>query len=122
MLHHDLTDGLRRNLALALAFQLTHNLGDHLLNTLGLDGALAQRDLHRSHELVAIKGNTAAVALDDGQFAQLHAFEGRDAEIAGQTNAAAADHSQLLGRPRVSHLRIEATATRATHAAANPQL
>src|SRR6185437_4742103 len=40
MLHHDLADRLRRNLALALAFQLAHDLGDHLLDALRLNGPL----------------------------------------------------------------------------------
>src|SRR6185312_13754319 len=121
MLHHDFADRFRRNLALALAFQFAHDFRDHLLDALRLDRSLAQRYLHGTHELVAIKGNAAAVALYDGQFAQLHAFEGREAEIAGQANTAAADHSRIFGRPRVLHLRIEAAATRATHAAPNPQ-
>ena len=111
----DLSDRLRRNLALTLALQLAYDLGDHLLDALGLNRPLAQRNLHRPHELVAIERNAATVALYDGQFAQLHALEGRETEIAGQTNAAAADHGRIFGRPRVFHLRIEAAATRATH-------
>ncbi len=115
MLHHRLADRLRGDFALALALELAHDLGHHLLDALGLDRALAQRDLHRAHQLVAVERHAAAVALDHGQLAQLHALEGGEAEIAGQADAAAADHRQILGRPRVLHLRVEASATRATH-------
>ena len=68
--------------------------GDHLLDTLRLDRTFAQRDLHRAHQLVAIERHASAVALDHDQFAQLHALERGEAEIAGQANAAAADHGR----------------------------
>src|SRR5205085_7582931 len=113
--HHALADGLRRHFALAEAFQLLHDLGDGLLDALGLDIALAQRDLDRARELVAVERQTAAVALDHGEFAQLHALERREAELTGEAHAAAPDRGRILGRPRVLHLRVEATALRATH-------
>src|SRR6185437_7400905 len=113
--HHRLPDRLRGDFAFTLALQLAHDLRHHLLDALGLDGALAQRDLHRAQQLVTVEGRAPPVALDDGELAQLHALEGGEAEITGETDAAAAYHRRILGRPRVLHLRIEATATRATH-------
>ena len=115
MLHHHLADGLGRDLALAEAFELAHDLGDHLLDPLRIDIALAQRDLDRAHQLVAVERHAAAVALDHREFAQLHALEGGEAEIAGQADAAAADRGGILGRPRVLHLGIEAAAARTAH-------
>src|SRR5215475_8095435 len=55
MLHHDLTDRLRGNLRLAAALELAHDGGYHLLDPLRIDGALAQGDLHRAHQLVAVE-------------------------------------------------------------------
>src|SRR5262245_8504941 len=91
MLHDDLADRFRRNFALALALQLTNGLRDHLLDTLRLNRALAQRDLHRPHQLVAVERHAPAVALDHGQLAQLNPLESCETEIARQTDAAAAD-------------------------------
>ena len=70
--------------ALAEAFQFAHDLRDHLVDPLRLDRALAQRDLHRAQQLVAVERHAPAVALDDDQFAQLHPLESGEAEIAGR--------------------------------------
>src|SRR5262249_22682128 len=115
VLHHHLADGLRRNLALALAFELAHDLGNELVDPLRLDRALAQRDLHRAQELVTVERHATAVALDHGQFAQLHALEGGETEIAGETHAPTADDRGVLGRPRVLDLGVEAGAVRTAH-------
>src|SRR5436190_3112958 len=116
MLHHDLADRLRGDFALAAAFQLPHDGGNHLLHPLWLDRALAQGDLQRAHQLVAVERHAAAVALDHGQFAQLHALEGGEAEVAGNADAPPPDHGRVLGRPGILHLRIETVAARAAHA------
>src|SRR5262249_674689 len=92
MLHHRLADGLRRDLVLAETLQLAHDLRYFLLDPLRIDRALAQCDLDRTHELVAVERHAAAIALDDGQLAQLHALESGEAEIAGQADAAATDY------------------------------
>src|SRR5579864_6565579 len=115
MRHHGFADRLRGNLALAETLQLAHDLRHDLVDTFGLDRTLAQRDLHRAQQFVAVERHAPAVALDDNQLAQLHALEGGEAEIAGEANAAAADHRGILGRPRILHLGIEASATRTTH-------
>src|SRR6185369_9898167 len=83
MLHHDLADRLRGNLRLAAAFEFAHDRGDHFFDSLGIDRAFAQGDLQRAHQLVTVERHAPAVALDHGQFAQLHPLEGGEAEIAG---------------------------------------
>src|SRR5262249_41724527 len=99
----------------ALALELAHDLGHGLVDALRLDRTLAQRDLHRAQQLVAVERHAAAVALDDHKLAQLHALEGGKAEIAGEAHPAAADDGGILGRPRVLDLRIEAAAIRTAH-------
>src|SRR6476661_9850708 len=120
-LHHHLADGFRRDLALALAFQFAHHLGDDLVDALGLDRTLAQRDLHRAQQLVAIERYAAAIALDHDELAQLHALERGEAEIAAEAHAPPADHGRVFGRPRVLHLRVEASAIRTAHGILLPQ-
>src|SRR5665647_3828457 len=117
MLHHDLADRLGRNLGFAAAFELAYDGGDHLLDPLRIDRALAQADLQRAHQLVAVERHPAAVALDHGEFAQLHPLEGGEAEIAGDANPPPPDHGGILGRTRVLYLGIETVAAGATHPA-----
>src|SRR4029453_2698445 len=114
-LHHHLAHGLRGNLALALALEFAHDLGDDLLDALGLDRALAQRDLYRAQELVAVERHATAVALDHGELAQLHPLEGGEAKIAGEAHTAAADDGGILRRPRILHLGVEAAAIGTAH-------
>src|SRR5262249_12076973 len=108
-------DRFRGDLALALALELAHDPRDLLFDALGLDRPLAQGDLHRAQQLVAVERHAAAVALDYDQLAQLHALEGGKAEIAGQAHAAAADDGGILGRPGVLHLGVEAAAIGTAH-------
>src|SRR5713101_3243245 len=114
-LHHHLANGLGGDFALALALELAHDLGHGLIDALRLDRTLAQRDLHRAQELVTVKRHAAAVALDDDELAQLYPLECREAEIAGEADATAADDGAILRRPRVLHLRVEAAAIRTAH-------
>src|SRR5688500_17500315 len=115
MRHHALADRLGRDLALAETFQFLHDLRNRLLDPLRLDVALAQRDFDRTRELVAVERQASAVTLDHGQFAQLHAFEGREAEIAGQAHSPPPDRRRILRRPRILHLGVEAVALWTTH-------
>src|ERR1700754_3945686 len=110
MLHHDLADRLGGNLRLAAAFELAHDGGHHLLHPFRLDRAFAQTDLQRAHQLVAVERHPSAIALDDGEFTQLHPFEGGEAKIAGDAHATPADYGRVLGRTRILHLRIETVA------------
>src|SRR6202000_2386547 len=108
-------DRFRRNLRLAAALELAHDRRDHLLDPLGIDRALAQTDLQRADQLVAVERHPAAVALDHGEFAQLHALEGGEAEVAGDAHPPPPDHGRILGRTRVLHLRIETVAAGTAH-------
>src|SRR5262249_25158883 len=110
-----LAHGLGGDFALPLALELAHDLGDGLVDAFRLDRTLAQRDLHRAQQLVAVERHAATVALNDHQLAHLHALERGEAEIAGQARAAAADDGGVLGRPRVLDLSIDAAAVRTTH-------
>src|SRR4029453_7244177 len=71
-LHDEIADGLRRDVGLAGAFELAHNRRDHPLDPIGIDRPLAQRDLDRAHELVAVEGHPPPRSLDDLQLAQLN--------------------------------------------------
>src|SRR5215471_14513659 len=115
MLHHGLADRFRAHLVLAETFELAHDLRHHLLDSLGIHRSFAQRDLHRSHQLVAIEWHAPSVALDDDELAQLHALEGGEAEIAGEAHPPAADGGGILGRTRILDLGIEAPAIRTAH-------
>src|SRR5882757_412270 len=117
MLHHDLADGLRGNLRLAAAFELAHDGRDHLLDPLRIDRPLAQRDLQRAHELVAVERHPAAVALDHREFAQLHPLESGETEIARHADPPPANDRGILGGTRVLYLRIETVAAWAAHPA-----
>src|SRR5262249_61801960 len=114
-LHHHLAHGLGGDLAFTLAFKLAYDFRDCLINALGLDWTLAQRDLHRAQQLVPIERHPTAVALDDDQLAQLHPLERGEAEIARKTHPAATDRGGILGRPRILDLRIYAAAVRTAH-------
>src|SRR3979411_2838915 len=118
MRHHGLADGLGGDLVLAQALQVAHDLGDGLLHPVGIDIALAQRDLDRARELVAAEraAAAAALALEHHELAQLHALEGGEAEAASKAQAAPADRGRILGRTRVLHLGIETIAARTAHA------
>src|SRR5258706_567235 len=114
-LHHHLDHSLGGDLALALAFELAYDFRDRLIDALGLDRTLAQRDLQRAQQLIPIEWHATAVALDDDQLAQLHPFERGEAEIARKSHPTAADDGGILGRPRILDLRIEAAAVWTPH-------
>src|SRR3954447_3622283 len=74
-LHHEFADHVARHLGLAGAFELAHQRVDHPLDPVGFDRPLAQRDIDRAGELVAVERLALAVLLHYGQFAQLHPLE-----------------------------------------------
>src|SRR4029453_4308224 len=75
----------------------------------------AKRHLQRAHQLVAIERHPPAVALEHRQVAQLHPLEGREAEVAGDADAPAANDRRIFPRPGILDPRIEAGAIRAAH-------
>src|SRR6185312_12441394 len=114
-LHHQLADQIARNVRLAGAFELADDRVDDALDALGLDRALAQRDIDRARQLVALEGLALPVLLDDRQFAQLHALERGKARRAIGTEPAPPDRRAIIGRPRILDLCIFATAERTPH-------
>ena len=54
-LHDEFAHRLARHLAVAHALELAHDAVDHALDPLGLDRALAQRDLDRALQLVPVE-------------------------------------------------------------------
>src|SRR6185312_12599919 len=106
---------LGRNVAVGLALELAHDAVDHPLDAFGLDRPLAQSDLNRTHELVAVERRAASVLLDDHELTQLHPLERGEATPAIGTDAPPPDRRGILGRPRVLHLRIEPAAIGAPH-------
>src|SRR5256886_17527367 len=106
-----------RNRGSPAAFKLAHDGRDHLLDSLRIDRALAQGDLHRAHQLVTIERYPAAVALDHREFAQQHPLKGGEAEIAGDANPPPSDHCGILAWTRVLYLRIETVAAGTSHPA-----
>src|SRR5256886_4863261 len=117
VLHRDLPDRRERILGSPAAFKLAHDGRDHLLDSLRIDRALAQGDLHRAHQFVAIERYPAAVALDHRELAQLHPLKGGEAEIAGDANPPPPDHCGILGWTRVLYPRIETVAAGTSHPA-----
>src|SRR5262245_4114960 len=113
--HHGLADGLRGDLILTQVLQVADNFGYGLLDEIGVDVALAHRNLDRTGKLVAVERHTPAIALDHHQPAQLDAFKSGETGAAGQAKPAATDRRGVLGRPRILDLRIEAAATRTAH-------
>src|SRR3979411_480 len=116
MRHHGLADGPGGYLVLAQALQVAHDLGDGLLHPVGIDIALAQCDLDRARELVAVERDAPAGALDHHKLAARHPPQGGEAEAASEAQAAPADRGRILGRTRVLHLGIETIAARTAHA------
>src|SRR6185437_11626574 len=103
-LHDEAADDLGRDLALARAFELADQRIDDPLDALGLDRPLAQRDIDRARELVAVEGLALTVLLDRRQLAQLDALERREAGGAVRAETAAADRGTIVGRPRILDL------------------
>src|SRR5262249_26440988 len=63
-LHHQFTDHIARDLGLARAFELAYQRIDDALDPVGLVRSLAQRDIDRAGELVAVERLALTVLLD----------------------------------------------------------
>src|SRR5205814_10372304 len=84
-------------------------------DAIGLDRPLAQRDINRAGQLVAVERFALRVLLDYGELAQLDPLEGREAGAATDAEAPAPDRAAILGRPRILHLGIIGAAKRTAH-------
>src|SRR5438477_518799 len=60
--HHGFADGLGGDFVLAEIFEVAHDLGYGLLDPFRVDIALAERDHHRTRELVAVERHPPSVA------------------------------------------------------------
>src|SRR4029077_988827 len=110
-------DLLGADVAFAAAFELAHDAVDHPLNPVGIDGALAQRHLHRAHELVAIEWYPPAAPLGDHQLTQLDALEGGETATAVGADPPPANGRVVLRRTRILHLSVDVAAVGAAHRA-----
>src|SRR5579872_2181013 len=113
--HHEAADHVAGDLGLTGTLELAHDGIDDPLDALGLDRPLAQRNVDRARELVAVEGLALGVLLDHGELAQLHALKGGEARGAVRAKPAAPDRRAILGRPGILDLRILASAKRTAH-------
>src|SRR5258707_11531008 len=114
-LHDQLADHVARDVGFARAFELAHQRIDDALDAVGLDRALAQRDVDRAGQLVAVERLALRVLLDDRQLTQLHSLEGREAGAATDAEPPAPDRAAILGRPRILDLGVIRGAERTAH-------
>src|SRR2546421_153349 len=104
--HDQFADVLARNLGVARTFELAHQGVDDAFHPLGFDWPLAQRDIDRARQLVALERLPLSVLLDDRQLAQLHPLKGREARGAIRAEAAATDRAAILSRARIPDLGV----------------
>src|SRR3546814_1957840 len=88
---------------------------DHALHPLRIHLPLAEADLQRASQLVAVERLAFAVRLDDRQFTKLDPLEGGEPGTAVGAIASEADRRVVFRRARVFDLRVVMTAKRTTH-------
>src|SRR5689334_2683208 len=98
-LHHEAADHVAGDLGLARALELSDDGVDHALDAVGLDRPLAQGNVDRARELVAVEGLALTVLLEHRELAQLHALEGGEARGAIRAEPTPPDRRAILGRP-----------------------
>src|SRR5207248_11283603 len=82
---------------------------------LGLDRPLAQCDIDRARQLVAVERFALAVLFEHGQFAQLDPLERREARRATAAKPPPPDRASIVGRSRILDLGVIGATERATH-------
>src|SRR5579863_893895 len=113
--HHEFTEAVALDLALAAAKQLVLDAGDRRVDRIGCHRALSQRQLHARGDLAAVEFGAAAVLLDDRRQCQLNPLVRRKTFVAGRTAAAPPNRGAVLGYARIHHLRIVMPAEGAAH-------
>src|SRR5262245_34794541 len=113
--HDEIADGLGGDIGFPGAFELADDRRDHALDPVGIDRPLAQCDLDRAHQLVAIEGNPPPRPLDHLQLAQLHPFESGEAPAAFRAVPATANGRAVLGGTAVLHLGVIVVAIGTAH-------
>ena len=96
-------------------FHLPLNAADQAIDPGRVDVTLAASMADRAGEFVAVERFALAVFLDDGEVAQLHALERREASAAGLALAPAPDRRPVLGRATVLYLAVFMGTERAAH-------
>jgi hypothetical protein len=91
LLHDDLADDARGDLALAQHAQAMADALDRGFDRLAADGTLLERLHDARAQLALVEGLASAVVLDDLRHDEFRRLEGREALAAGQAFAAAAD-------------------------------
>src|SRR5690606_27476704 len=120
-LHDETADLVGADLEFAAALELPHNPRHGALDAIGIDIALAQRDIEGPHELVAVKRHLAARAFDHDQLAQLDALEGGKPPAADGTDPATPDRAAILDGARILDLGVFRLTIGAAHPAAYPR-
>src|SRR5690606_16210225 len=97
------------------AFQLAHDAGDRPLDALGIDVALAKRDIEGTRQLVAVEGYITAGFLHDHEITKLDALERGEASAAIGADAPPANGRAIFRGPGILHLRIFGLAIGTAH-------
>src|SRR5882672_5915799 len=116
LLHHEIADRARVDFALAHASELVADALHRLLDGLARDRPLLERLQQARAQLRFIERFAAVVALDHLRHQELGRVKGREAFLAGEAFAAAADLPTFAGEARVGDLRVRVTAKWAMHA------
>jgi hypothetical protein len=95
---------MRGQFGLTQALEPPDDAADHPLDPLGIHRTLAGRQGDRADQFFAIERRPAPGPLEDGQFAQLHPLEGREATAALRTEPPASNGRSILGGATVLHL------------------
>src|SRR5688572_28263830 len=104
--HHEVADARGRNLALAERAQALDDAIDRALDVVGGDRALAQREHHAAHQLVAVEVGAAAVLLHETRHLQVDPLVGGEALLALHALPATANRVHLEVGPGVDHLGV----------------
>src|SRR5438067_1040733 len=113
--HHEVAHPRGGHLALAERAQPLDHAIDRAFDLIGRHRALAQREHHAAHELLAIEVGAAAVLLHEARHLEVHPLVGGEALLAARALAPPARGVRLKVRPRVDDLGFLGAAEGAFH-------
>src|SRR5688572_22700972 len=114
--HDEVAHARGRHLALAERTQAFDDAIDRALDVVGGDRALAQREHHAAHQLVAVEVGAAAVLLHEARHLQVDPLVGGEALFAAHALAPAADGIRLQVGAGIDYLGIVRSAEGTLHA------